>query len=87
VAWELTPVALVAIIAGIVLGIVEVLVVVTAIDLPSFVGADSSGPRLDPLAITALVVVTAAAVAVTALAAAAVARRRSPAVTLRMGTE
>ena len=87
VAWELTPVALVAIVAGVVLGIVEVLVVVTAIDLPSFVGADSSAPSLDPLATTALVVLTAAAVAVTALAAAAIAGRRSPAVSLRMGME
>ena len=86
-AWELTPVALVAIVAGVVLGIVEVLVVVTAIDLPSFVGADSSAPSLDPLATTALVVLTAAAVAVTALAAAAIAGRRSPAVSLRMGME
>jgi putative ABC transport system permease protein len=87
VAWELTPVALVAIIAGVVLGIVEVIVVVTAIDLPSLVGADSSGPRLDPLATTALVALTAAAVAVTALAASAIARRRSPAASLRMGME
>ncbi len=87
VAWELAPVALVAIIAGVVLGIIEVLVVVTAIDLPSFVGADPSGPRLDPLATTALVVVTAVAVAMTALAAAAIAGRRSPAASLRMGME
>ena len=87
VGWELAPVALVAIVAGVALGIVEVFVVVAAIDLPSFVGAAPSGPRLDPVGTVALALVAAVVVAVAALGAASIARRRSPAATLRMGME
>ncbi|WP_091707443.1 FtsX-like permease family protein [Microbacterium sp. cf046] len=87
VAWELAPVALVATVAAVALGLVEVFVVVAAIDLPAFVGAEPSVPRVDALATTAIVLVTAAAVTVAALVAAAIARRRSPAASLRMGLE
>lgn len=87
VAWEVAPVTVVAIVAGVALGLAEVFIVVAAIDLPSFAGAEPSAPRVDLLATGAVVVAISAAVTVAALAAAAIALRRSPASSLRMGME
>ena len=88
VAWELVPVVIVAIVAGVALGVAEVLVLSTALDLATFVGAGDvdhtgrgraghGGHRGRLRGATAL----AAAIATR------VARRRSPGSRIRMGTE
>ncbi|WP_314508385.1 FtsX-like permease family protein [uncultured Microbacterium sp.] len=87
VGWEVAPVLVFAISAGVVLGVAEVLVVLTAIDLPGFAGVAGSPPLLDVTGIAVVVVVLAAAAGAAALSAAAIARRRSPAASLRMGVE
>jgi putative ABC transport system permease protein len=88
VAWELVPVVLVAIVAGVALGAAEVLVLGGALDLATFVGAATSTPLGVDVPITAgIAVVFAGATAVAAAVATNVARRRSPGSRIRMGTE
>lgn len=88
VAWELVPVALVAIVAGVALGAVEVFVLSAAIDLSAFVGgAGAPPPRVDAAVTAGIAVVFAVATAVAAVCATAMARRRTPGSTIRMGME
>ncbi|WP_439593625.1 FtsX-like permease family protein [Microbacterium sp.] len=88
VAWELVPVVIVAIVAGVALGAVDVVVLGTALDLAAFAGAKTSvAPGVD-LAVTAgIAVVFAGATALAAAAATNIARRRTPGSRIRMGME
>jgi putative ABC transport system permease protein len=88
VAWELVPVVIVAIVAGVALGAAEVLVLGGALDLATFVGARTSIPLGVDGPITAgIAFVFAGATALAAAIATNVARRRSPGSRIRMGTE
>ena len=88
VAWELVPVVVVAIVAGVALGVAEVFVFSAAPDLALFVGARGAAPpRIDTPVTAGIAVVFAGATALAAAIATSVARRRSPGSTIRMGTE
>ncbi len=88
VAWEVVPVVVVAIVAGVALGVAEVFVLSAALDLSSVVGARSSPPtRVDAPVTAAIALAFAAATALAAAIATRVARRRSPGYRIRMGTE
>ena len=88
VAWELVPVVIVAIVAGVALGAAEVLVLGGALDLATFVGARTPVPLGVDLPTTAgIAIVFAGATALAAAIATNIARRRSPGARIRMGTE
>jgi putative ABC transport system permease protein len=88
VAWELVPVIVVAIVAGVALGVAEVFVLSAALDLTSFVSTRiSTPPRVDGPVTAGIACVFAVATALTAAIATGVARRRSPDSRIRMGTE
>ena len=88
VAWEVVPVVVVAIVAGVALGVAEVFVLSAALDLTSFVSTRiSTPPRVDAPVTAGIACVFAVATALTAAIATGVARRRSPDSRIRMGTE
>lgn len=88
VAWELVPVVIVAIVSGVALGAAEVLVLSTALDLATFVGATTSiTPGVDVPLTAGIAVIFAGATALAAATATNVARRRSPGSRIRMGME
>ncbi len=88
VAWELAPLAVVALIAGTALGLALPWVVLAGVDLRPFTGGQQQpSPEVDPLLLAAVlggVILTVIAAGVVSIV---IARRRDPASTLRMGAE
>ncbi len=85
-AWELGPVAIVALVVGTVLGFALTLIVTNALDLRPFVGGRSSPPiAIEPLWIAGAVGAFALVVVLAGIVAAALGRRFAPAGTLKMG--
>ncbi|CAN5285322.1 hypothetical protein BH11ACT3_BH11ACT3_15330 [soil metagenome] len=85
-AWELGPVAIVALVVGTALGFALTLIVTYALDLRPFVGGRSAPPlTVDPLWITAAIGAFSVVVVLAGIVAAALGRRFAPAGTLKMG--
>ena len=88
VAWELAPLALVAVVAGTALGLALPWVVLAGVDLRPFTGGRSQPDiAADPLLLTAVLGGVALTVVAAGIVSIIVARRRDPASTLRMGAE
>lgn len=88
VAWELAPPAIVAVVAGTLLGLALPWAVIAAVDLRPFTGgAAQPAPSVDPVLIAGVLGAVLIAVLVASAIAIAIARRRSPATTLRMGAD
>ncbi|HEY4224544.1 MAG TPA: FtsX-like permease family protein [Pseudolysinimonas sp.] len=86
IAWELVPVAVVALLAGAALGLLLPVVVTTAVDLRPFTGGlVRPVPLLDPLLLAAVLAAFAAVVLGAGAVAVAVGDRISPSSTLKMG--
>ncbi len=87
-AWELAPLALVAIVVGTLVGVGEVGLVVAALDLRPFLGtAEPPAAVLDPIATLGVVAAFSLVVLVAGTAAAVIARRVSPVSSIKMGAE
>lgn len=85
-AWELGPVAVVALVVGTLLGLGLTLIVTNALDLRPFVGGRTAPPiTLDPVWIAGSIGAFALVVVIAGLVAAALGRRFAPAGTLKMG--
>ena len=86
VAWELAPIAVVAVAVGTVLGLALPWIVTGVLDLRPFVGGRTPpDPVVEPLTVVAGVGVFVAGVACAGLLAAAISRRVAPAETIKMG--
>jgi putative ABC transport system permease protein len=86
IAWELVPVAVVALVAGALLGIALPFIVTAAVDLRPFTGSEARlVPVLDPLLIGAVLSVFSVVVLAAGLIAIAVGDRINPSTTLKMG--
>lgn len=86
IAWELVPVALVALIAGAALGIALPFIVTAAVDLRPFTGGlDRPAPVLEPLLLGGVLTVFSIVVVAAGLIAVAVGNRVNPSDTLKMG--
>lgn len=85
-AWELTPVAAVALIVAAALGLALPFVILSVLDLRGFVGGIAvPGPVIDPLWVLAAGGVFVAVVVLASVAATLVGRRIAPAKTIKMG--
>jgi len=85
-AWELGPMAVVALAVGTVLGLTLPALITTVLDLRAFVGGTAVVPAvIDPLAVLLVLAVFAALVVVASLIALALGRRLAPAGILTMG--
>jgi putative ABC transport system permease protein len=85
-AWELGPLAIVAIVVGTALGLVLPWIVTGVLDLRPFVGGrEPPGVVVDPLLVAVAVAAFAVVVAGAALVAGALGRRLAPAGALKMG--
>ncbi|HEY4267426.1 MAG TPA: FtsX-like permease family protein [Galbitalea sp.] len=84
IAWELGPMALLGIVAGMIVGVALPVVILGAVNLAGFVGS-TVRPLLviDPLLVGATVIVFAIAAAVATTIAIAIARRTAPATIIR----
>ena len=88
VAWELAPVAAVALLAGTVLGVVELWVVMGALDLSPFIrGGTAPAVDVQPGLIALVTLGFAAVVTLAGALAAAIGRRHSPASSIKIGAE
>jgi putative ABC transport system permease protein len=88
VAWELVPVAAMAVLVGTALGIALPYLVTAVLDLRVFVGGNTQpAPTIEPLWVVAAVGVFIAVVAIAGLLAGALGRRFAPAGALKMGEE
>lgn len=88
IAWELAPLAFVALVAGTALGLIVPWIVLAGVDLRPFTnGATQPPPAIDPLLLAAVLGGVVVAVIAAALVSIVVGRRLSPATTLRMGAE
>lgn len=86
VAWELGPIAVVAVVVGTAVGLVLPHVVTDALDLRPFVGGRTPpAPVVEPALVLAGVGAFVAVVVVAGLVAVAVGRRVAPAATVKMG--
>ena len=87
-AWELAPVAAMAVLVGTALGVALPYLVTAVLDLRVFVGGNSQPvPVIEPLWLAAAVAVFVAVVALAGLLASALGRRFAPAGALKMGEE
>lgn len=88
VAWEFVPLAVTALVGGVILGLALPLLVIVAVDLRPFVGG---GPQpalsLDPVLSATLVAIVLAALAVTVIGSVLGARATSMGAVLRSGEE
>jgi putative ABC transport system permease protein len=84
IAWELGPMSLLGIVAGVIVGIVLPVLILQAVNLAGFVGS-TVRPLLviDPVLVVATVIVFAIAAALATSIAIAIARRAAPATILR----
>jgi putative ABC transport system permease protein len=88
VAWELAPVAAMAVIVGTALGLSVPYLVTSVLDLRVFVGGNTQpSPAIEPLWIAAAVGAFVVVVVIAALLASALGRRFAPAGALKMGEE
>jgi putative ABC transport system permease protein len=88
VAWELAPVAAMAVLVGTALGLSLPYLVTSVLDLRVFVGGSNQpGPAIEPLWIAASVAVFVVVVVIAGLLASALGRRFAPAGALKMGEE
>jgi putative ABC transport system permease protein len=86
IAWELVPVAVVALAAGALLGILLPFIVTSAVDLRPFTGsAARTAPVLDALALGGVLAAFSLVVLAAGLVAIAVGDRINPSTTLKMG--
>ncbi|MEP6842347.1 MAG: FtsX-like permease family protein [Pseudolysinimonas sp.] len=86
IAWELVPVAVVALVAGALLGIALPFIVTAAVDLRPYTGSEARLiPVFDPLLIFGVLCAFSVVVVASGLVAIAVDRRLNPSTTLRMG--
>jgi putative ABC transport system permease protein len=87
-AWELAPVAVMAVVVGTLLGLVVPFLVTGVLDLRVFVGGhDQPGPAFDALWLAASVAVFVGVVVLAGAVAGALGRRFAPAGALKMGEE
>lgn len=87
IAWELVPVAAVALVAGAVLGIALPFIVTAALDLRPFTGSEARlVPVIDPLLISGVLGGFSVVVLAAGVIAIAVGDRINPSTTLKMGT-
>lgn len=87
-AWELAPIAVLAVVAGTLLGLVLPWIVTAAVDLRPFVGgSEAPRPVVDPLLVGGVILVFAVVVGLAGALAVAIGRRRDPNATLKMGAE
>ena len=86
IAWELVPVAAVALVVGAVLGVALPFLITAAVDLRPFTGGIVRPvPELDPLPLAIVLGSFAAVVALAGIVAVAVGDRVNPSATLKMG--
>ena len=86
IAWELVPVAVVALVVGAVLGVSLPFLITAAVDLRPFTGgAVRPVPELDPLPLAIVLGAFAVVVALAGIVAIAVGDRVNPSATLKMG--
>jgi putative ABC transport system permease protein len=87
IAWELVPVAAVALVAGAVLGIALPFIVTAALDLRPFTGSEARlVPVIDPLLISGVLGGFSVVVLAAGVIAIAIGDRINPSTTLKMGT-
>jgi putative ABC transport system permease protein len=87
-AWELAPLAIVAMLVGTLVGAGELYVVSGALDLRPFLGTEqATGPVLDPVAVAGALLAFAVVVVGAGIAAAAIARRVHPVSSIKIGAE
>ncbi|MEO8262805.1 MAG: FtsX-like permease family protein [Pseudolysinimonas sp.] len=87
-AWELAPVAVMAVVVGTALGVALPFLVTSVLDLRVFVGGNVQPvPAIEPLWLVGAIAVFVAVVALAGLLASALGRRFAPAGALKMGEE